>query len=106
MPRGSIDFDEIFGPVARLEVIKIFLAYSAHKNFNVFQMDVKSAFMNRILEKEVYVEQPPGFEMKDEGGKVYKLKKALYGLKQAPTARYDTLSCFLNGCGFTKGTID
>ncbi|KAK6123422.1 hypothetical protein DH2020_042845 [Rehmannia glutinosa] len=81
----------------------MFLAYAAHKNFIVYQMDVKSAFLNGLLEEEVYVEQPPGFEQKTLGDKVYKLKKALYGLKQAPRAWYDTLSQFLTENGFTKG---
>ena len=102
----GIDFDETFAPVARLEAIRIFLAYAAFKDFKVYQMDVKSAFLNGLLEEEVYVEQPPGF-LKDVGAdKVYKLKKALYGLKQAPRAWYDTLSCFLLQCGFTKGLVD
>ncbi|KAK6163824.1 hypothetical protein DH2020_000688 [Rehmannia glutinosa] len=69
-------------------------------------MDVKSAFLNGLLEEEVYVEQPPGFEQKTIGDKVYKLKKALYGLKQAPRAWYDTLSQFLTDNGFTKGKVD
>ncbi|KAK6159097.1 hypothetical protein DH2020_006411 [Rehmannia glutinosa] len=81
----------------------MFLAYAAHKNFIVYQMDVKSAFLNDLLEEEVYVEQPPGFEQTTLGDKVYKLKKALYGLKQAPRAWYDTLSQFLTENGFTKG---
>ncbi|KAK6145251.1 hypothetical protein DH2020_022071 [Rehmannia glutinosa] len=81
----------------------MFLAYAAHKNFTVYQLDVKSAFLNGLLEEEVYVEQPPGFEQKTLGDKVYKLKKALYGLKQAPRAWYDTLSQFLTDNGFTKG---
>ncbi|KAK6163686.1 hypothetical protein DH2020_000550 [Rehmannia glutinosa] len=81
----------------------MFLAYATHKNFIVYQMDVKSAFLNGLLEEEVYVEQPPGFEQKTLGDKVYKLKKALYGLKQAPRAWYDTLSQFLTENGFTKG---
>ncbi|KAK6151951.1 hypothetical protein DH2020_014586 [Rehmannia glutinosa] len=84
----------------------MFLAYAAHKNFIVYQMDVKSAFLNGILEEEVYVKQPPGFEQKTIGDKVYKLKKALYGLKQAPRAWYDTLSQFLTDNGFTKGKVD
>ncbi|KAK6160510.1 hypothetical protein DH2020_003891 [Rehmannia glutinosa] len=84
----------------------MFLAYVAHKNFIVYQMDVKSAFLNGLLEEEVYVEQPPGFEQKTLGDKVYKLKKALYGLKQAPRAWYDTLSQFLTDNGFTKGKVD
>ncbi|KAK6146430.1 hypothetical protein DH2020_020299 [Rehmannia glutinosa] len=84
----------------------MFLAYAAHKNFTVYQMDVKSAFLNGLLEEEVYVEQPLGFEQKTIGDKVYKLKKALYGLKQAPRAWYDTLSQFLTDNGFTKGKVD
>ncbi|KAK6149303.1 hypothetical protein DH2020_016828 [Rehmannia glutinosa] len=80
----------------------MFLAYVAHKNFTLYQMDVKSAFLNGLLEEEVYVEQPPGFEQKTIGDKVYNLKKALYGLKQAPRAWYDTLSQFLTDNGFTK----
>ncbi|KAK6131602.1 hypothetical protein DH2020_034616 [Rehmannia glutinosa] len=84
----------------------MFLAYAAHKTFTVYQMDVKSAFLNGLLEEEVYFEQPPGFEQKTIGDKVYKLKKALYGLKQAPRAWYDTLSQFLTDNGFTKGKVD
>ncbi|KAK6139115.1 hypothetical protein DH2020_027142 [Rehmannia glutinosa] len=102
----GIYFDETFAPVARLEAIRMFLAYAAHKNFIVYQMDVKSAFLNGLLEEGVYVEQPPGFEQKTFGDKVYKLKKALYGLKQAPRAWYDTLSQFLTDNGFTKGKVD
>ncbi|KAK6142445.1 hypothetical protein DH2020_022793 [Rehmannia glutinosa] len=83
----------------------MFLAYVAHKNFIVYQMDVKSAFLNGLLEGEVYVEQPPSFEQKTIGDKVYKLKKALYRLKQAPRAWYDTLSQFLTDNGFTKGKV-
>ncbi|KAK6139122.1 hypothetical protein DH2020_027135 [Rehmannia glutinosa] len=98
-----IDFDETFALVARLEAIRMFLAYAAHKNFTVYQIDVKSAFLNGLLEEEVYVEQPLGFEQKTLGDKVYKLKKALYGLKQAPRAWYDTLSQFSTDNGFTKG---
>jgi hypothetical protein len=78
------DFDETFAPVARLEAIRMFLSYSCHKNFKVYQMDVKSAFLNGDLEEEVYMEQPEGFSLKDNPNHVFKLKKALYGLKQAP----------------------
>ncbi|CAH9071025.1 unnamed protein product [Cuscuta europaea] len=102
----GIDFDETFAPVARLEAIRIFLAYAAHKQFTVYQMDVKSAFLNGLLEEEVYVEQPPGFEINREKDQVYKLHKALYGLKQAPRAWYDTLSEYLVKNGFTKGKVD
>ena len=77
----GIDYDEIFAPVARLEAIRIFLAYAAHKKFKVFQMDVKSAFLNGELEEEVYVEQRPGFVDSKYPDYVYRLDKALYGLK-------------------------
>jgi hypothetical protein len=102
----GIDYDETFAPVARLEAIRIFLAYAAHCNFKVFQMDVKSAFLNGELEEEVYVEQPPGFENAELHDFVYKLFKALYGLKQAPRAWYDTLSTFLLENQFTRGVVD
>ncbi|KAL8148832.1 hypothetical protein AgCh_005997 [Apium graveolens] len=98
----GIDFDETFAPVARLEAIRIFLAYAAHANFKVYQMDVKSAFLNGDLEEEVYVSQPPGFEDPSFPNNVYYLLKALYGLKQAPRAWYDTLSKFLLENHFTR----
>nr|GFB53196.1 retrovirus-related Pol polyprotein from transposon TNT 1-94 [Tanacetum cinerariifolium] len=82
----GIDFEESFAPVARLEAIWIFLAYAAHKNMVVYQMDVKTAFLNGNLREEVYVSQPGGFVDPDNPNHVYKLKKALYGLKQAPRA--------------------
>ncbi|KAL8147589.1 hypothetical protein AgCh_005055 [Apium graveolens] len=102
----GIDYDETFAPVARLEAIRIFLAYAAHKKFKVFQMDVKSAFLNGELEEEVYVEQPPGFVDSKFPNHVYRLDKVLYGLKQAPRAWYETLSQFLLESGFHRGTID
>ncbi|KAL8126811.1 hypothetical protein AgCh_013925 [Apium graveolens] len=102
----GIDYDETFAPVARLEAIRIFLAFAAHLNFKVYQMDVKSAFLNGELEEEIYVQQPPGFEDPEFPNFVYKLLKALYGLKHAPRAWYDTLSEFLLKHGFTRGTID
>ena len=80
----GIDFDESFAPVARLEAIRIFLAFASFKNFKVFQMDVKSAFLNDILNEEVYVEQPPGFQDHNVPNHVFKLDKALYGLKKLP----------------------
>nr|GEX75824.1 retrovirus-related Pol polyprotein from transposon TNT 1-94 [Tanacetum cinerariifolium] len=102
----GIDFEEFFAPVARMEAIMIFLAYAAHKSFNVFQMDVKTAFLHGSLKKDVYVCQPEGFIDVDHPSHVYKLKKALYGLKQAPRAWYDELSMFLLQDHFFKGTID
>ena len=79
-----IDYDETYALVARLEAIRMFLAFAAHSNFKVYQMDVKSAFLNGELEEEVYMEQPPGFEDSKFSNFVYLLFKALYGLKQAP----------------------
>nr|GEW56546.1 hypothetical protein [Tanacetum cinerariifolium] len=92
---ARIDYDETFAPVARIEAIRLFLAYAAHKDFTVFQMDVKTKFLNGILKEEVYVGQPPGFVSKQYPDHVYALDKALYGLKQAPRAWYDVLSQFL-----------
>ncbi|GJY62922.1 putative ribonuclease H-like domain-containing protein [Tanacetum coccineum] len=102
----GIDFKESFAPVARMEAIRIFLAYAAHKSFTVFQMDVKTAFLHGTLKEDVYVCQPEGFIDVDHPSHVYKLKKALYGLKQAPRAWYDELSMFLLQNHFFKGTID
>nr|GEZ98642.1 hypothetical protein [Tanacetum cinerariifolium] len=102
----GIDFKESFAPVARMEAIRIFLAYATHKSFTVFQMDVKTAFLHGSLKEDVYVCQPEGFIDADHPSHVYKLKKALYGLKQAPKAWYDELSTFLLQNHFFKGTID
>ncbi|GJQ92186.1 retrovirus-related pol polyprotein from transposon TNT 1-94 [Tanacetum coccineum] len=98
----GIDFEESFAPVARLEAIRIFVAYAAHKSFPIYQMDVKTAFLNGPLKEEVYVSQPDGFVDPGHPDKVYRLRKALYGLKQAPRAWYDELSKFLISKGFTK----
>ncbi|GKA56334.1 retrovirus-related pol polyprotein from transposon TNT 1-94 [Tanacetum coccineum] len=102
----GIDFEESFAPVARLEAIRIFLAFAAHMNMVVYQMDVKTAFLNGNLREEVYVSQLDGFVDKDNLNHVYKLKKALYGLKQAPRAWYDMLSSFLISNDFSKGSVD
>ncbi|GJV76642.1 retrovirus-related pol polyprotein from transposon TNT 1-94 [Tanacetum coccineum] len=91
----GIDFEESFAPVARIEAIRIFIANAASKNITIYQMDVKTAFLNGELKEEVYVSQPEGFVDPDHPTHVYHLKKALYGLKQAPRAWYDTLSHFL-----------
>nr|GEY00783.1 hypothetical protein [Tanacetum cinerariifolium] len=99
----GIDYDEMFAPVARIEAIRLFLAYAAHKNFTVFQMVVKILFLNRILKEEVYVAQPLGFVSKQYPDHVYALDKSLYGLKQTPRAWYDVLSQFLIDSGFQKG---
>ncbi|GJY52398.1 retrovirus-related pol polyprotein from transposon TNT 1-94, partial [Tanacetum coccineum] len=102
----GIDFEESFALVARLEAIRIFLAFAAHMNMVVYQMDVKTAFLNGNLREEVYVSQPDGFVDPDKPHYVYKLKKALYGLKQAPRAWYDMLSSFLVSQDFSKGSVD
>ncbi|GJT78957.1 retrovirus-related pol polyprotein from transposon TNT 1-94 [Tanacetum coccineum] len=102
----GIDFEESFAPVARLEAIRIFLAFVAHMNMVVYQMDVKTAFLNGNLQEEVYVSQTDEFVDPDNPNHVYKLKKALYGLKQAPHAWYDMLSSFLRSQDFSKGSVD
>ncbi|GJR68957.1 putative ribonuclease H-like domain-containing protein [Tanacetum coccineum] len=102
----GIDYDEVFAPVARIEAIRLFLAYASFMNFIVYQMDVKSAFLYGTIEEEVYVCQPLGFEDPEFPNKVYKVEKALYGLHQAPRAWYETLSTYLLENGFRRGTID
>nr|GFA12900.1 hypothetical protein [Tanacetum cinerariifolium] len=102
----GIDFEESFTPVARMEAIRIFLAYATHKGFTVYQMDVKTAFLHGLLKKDVYICQLEGFINANHPSHVYKLKKALHGLKQAPRAWYDELSTFLLQNRFSKGIID
>ncbi|GJU70700.1 retrovirus-related pol polyprotein from transposon TNT 1-94 [Tanacetum coccineum] len=102
----GIYFGESFAPVARIEAIRIFIANAATKNMIIYQMDVKTAFLNGDLQEEVFVSQPEGFKDQDNPTHVYRLKKALYGLKQAPRAWYDTLSKFLLANNFFKGVVD
>ncbi|GJV08025.1 putative ribonuclease H-like domain-containing protein [Tanacetum coccineum] len=102
----GIDYDEVFAPVARIEAIRLFLAFASFMGFIVYQMDVKSAFLYGTIDEEVYVSQPPGFVDPDHPKKVYKVVKALYGLHQAPRAWYATLSTFLEKHGYRRGTID
>ncbi|GKE33414.1 retrovirus-related pol polyprotein from transposon TNT 1-94, partial [Tanacetum coccineum] len=99
----GIDFEESFAPVARLEAVRIFVAHAAHKSFPIYQMDVKTTFLNGPLKEDVYVAQPGGFIDPAHPEKVYRLRKVLYGLKQALRAWYDELSNFLISKGFTKG---
>jgi hypothetical protein len=99
----GLDFGETYAPVARLEAIRFLLTFAAHHDFKLYQMDVKSAFLNGPLSEEVYVEQPPGFEDPKRPNHVYKLRKALYGLKQAPRAWYECLKDFLLKQGFEIG---
>ena len=98
----GVDYSDTFAPVARMDTIRLLLAVAAHKNWKVFQMDVKSAFLNGDLQEEIYVEQPAGFVVQGEEDKVYMLKKALYGLKQAPRAWYGRIDDYLTGFGFQK----
>jgi hypothetical protein len=97
---AGLDFEETFTPVARLKSIRILLAYATHHSFRLFQMDIKSAFLNGPIKEEVYVEQPPGFEDDRYPDHVYKLSKVLYGLKQAPRAWYECLRDFLSSNDF------
>nr|GFA95882.1 retrovirus-related Pol polyprotein from transposon TNT 1-94 [Tanacetum cinerariifolium] len=103
---GKLGAKESFAPVARMEAIRLFLAYAAHKSFTVFQMDVKTAFLHGTLKEDIYVCQPEGFIDADHPSHVFKLKKALYGLKQAPRAWYNKLLTFLLQNHFFKGTTD
>ena len=102
----EIDFDETFAPVARLESIRMFLALAVYKGFKIYQMDVKSAFLNGNLEEEVFIEQPNGFILSDDPNMVCKLRKALYGLKHAPRAWYSRLDTYLHQIGFRRGLVD
>nr|GFB38610.1 putative ribonuclease H-like domain-containing protein [Tanacetum cinerariifolium] len=101
-----IAYDEVFAHVSRIEAIRLFLAYASLKDFMVYQMDVKSAFLYGKIKEEVYVCQPLGFEDPDFPDKVYKVENILYGLHQAPSAVYETLSTYLLDNGFHRGTID
>nr|GEX63591.1 retrovirus-related Pol polyprotein from transposon TNT 1-94 [Tanacetum cinerariifolium] len=102
----GIDFEESFAFVARMEAIRIFLAYATHKSFIVFQMDVKNAFLHGSFKEDMYVCQLEGFIDADHPSHVYKLKNALYGLKQAPRAWFDEFSKFFQQSHFNKRTID
>ncbi|GKB28863.1 putative ribonuclease H-like domain-containing protein [Tanacetum coccineum] len=101
-----INYDEVFAPVAKIEAIRLFLAYASFKDFVVYQMDIKSAFLYGKIEEEVYVCQPPGFEDPHFPDRVYKVEKALYGLHQALKAWYETLSTYLLDNGVQRGKID
>ncbi|GKF35035.1 putative ribonuclease H-like domain-containing protein, partial [Tanacetum coccineum] len=102
----GIDYDEVFAPVARIEAIRLFLAYALFKDFMVYHMDVKSAFLYGKMKEEVYVCQQPRFEDPYFPDRVYKVEKALYGLHQAPIAWYETFSTYLLDNGFQRGKID
>jgi hypothetical protein len=100
-----LDFDETFAPVARLESIRMLFAYTTQHGFKIYQMDVKSAFLNGPIKENVYVKQPPGFKSEGYPNHIYKLHKALYGLKQAPRAWYECLRDFLIKNGFRIGKV-
>jgi hypothetical protein len=102
----GLDFDETYAPVVRLESIRILLSYATYHGFKLYQMDVKSAFLNGPIKEEVYVEQPPSFEDSEYPNHVYKLSKVLYGLKQAPWAWYECLKDFLITNGFKVSKAD
>jgi hypothetical protein len=102
----GLDFRETFAPVARLEAIRILLAFAASKGFKLYQMDVKIAFLNGVIQEEVFVRQPPGFENPKYPNRVYKLLEVLYGLKQAPRAWYASLNTFLLEHGYVMGSVD
>nr|GEU56582.1 hypothetical protein [Tanacetum cinerariifolium] len=102
----GIYYDEVFAPIARIEAIKLFLAYASFMDFTVYQIDVKSAFLYGTIEEGVYVSQPPGFVDPEFPDRVYKVEKALYGLHQAHRAWYETLSTYLLDNGFRRGIID
>jgi cell pole-organizing protein PopZ len=104
--KSGIDYNETFAPVARLDTIRTLIALAAQKGWKLFQLDVKSAFLNGVLEEDVYVEQPEGFEVKNAGHKIYKLRKALYGLKQAPRAWYSEIDAYLSMCKFKRSTSE
>jgi hypothetical protein len=102
----GLDFGETFAHVAHLEIIRILFAFAASKGFKLYQMGVKSVFLNGVIQEEVFVRQPPGFKNPKYLNRVYKLSKALYGLKQAPRAWYARLNTFLLEHGYIMGSVD
>jgi hypothetical protein len=102
----GLDFGETFTPIAHLEAIRILLAFAASKGFKLYQMDVKCAFLNGVMQEEVFVRQPPGFENPKYPNKVYKLSNALYMPKQASRAWCARLKTFLLEHGYVVGSVD
>ena len=104
--REGIDYEETFSPVASYTSIIFIMALDSMMKWDLHQMDVKTTFLNGVIEEEVYIEKPQGFEVEDRHTHVCKLKKALYGLKQAPRAWYGRIDSFLSNMGFTKSKLD
>jgi hypothetical protein len=104
--KEGIDYEERFAPMARYTLIRTIIALVAKMKWKLYQMDVKTTFLNGVIEKEVYIEQPQGFEVEDSKSHVCRLKKDLYGLKQAPRAWYGHIDSFLMSSGFTKSKAD
>jgi hypothetical protein len=102
----GINFEDTFAPVSRMEAIRLLLAYACSKNVKLYQMDVKSSFLNGEIEEEVYIEQPEGFQLSNNADYVCKLNKALYGLKHALRAWYSRLDKYLQQAGFRKGSAE
>jgi hypothetical protein len=104
--KEGIDYEETFAPVAKYTSIRTIIAHAAKTKWKLHKMDVKTTFLNGVIEEEVYIEQPRGFEVEDRNTHVYRLKKALYGLKQAPRVWYGRIDSFLTSLGFTKSKDD
>ena len=104
--KEGIDYEKTFAPIARYTSVRSVLALAIVMKWKIHQIDVKTSFLNDVMEEKVYVEQPLGFETHDRKTHVCKLKKALYGLKQAPRTWYDRIDIFLSSLGFTKSKVD
>ena len=102
----GVDYDETFAPVARYTSIRALISIGAEMGWKIHQMDVKTAFLNGIIQEEVYVEQPEGFDIHGRESHVCRLKKALYGMKQAPRAWYSRIDSYLQRMGFQKSEVD
>lgn len=105
MQKSELDYSDLFAPVARFETVRMIVSIASWRQWHLWQLDVKSAFLNGPLEEEVYVKQPPGFEVKGREGEVFRLTKALYGLKQAPRAWNRRIDSFLLQLGFNECTV-
>lgn len=106
LQKPGVDFTDVFAPVARLETVRLVVGITCPKNWEIYQLDVKSAFLNGPLKEEVFVRQPPGFEKKGEEHKLYRLNKALYGLRQAPRAWNNHINVLLLNLGFLKCFVE